>query len=311
MKHKWLVSFGLAALLTVAGDYTVSAYKPSVVPVEKQQGNELWEKFHQLQIDLQKATAKFHGTAGILIQDLATGDDIKINADTPYPSASLVKMPIMAAYYQAQAEGKLSLDDKIVLRRQEKINNCSHLFFARCGRSFPIRALIERMITESDNTAANMLVDHLGFVYLNEKFVQFGLKNTDLRRGIMDLKWRNAGIENYTTAQDMAFLLNKIYKGELVSPEASAEMLDVLKRQKVNDRIPRFLPDTVTVAHKTGLLKNTVSDVGIVFTPHGDFIICVITADIRGYHSAKRFISKVAAATYDRCYRRSSAVART
>jgi beta-lactamase class A len=85
-------------------------------------------------------------------------------------------------------------------------------------------------------------------------------------------------------------------------------MLDVLKRQKVNDRIPRYLPNDITVAHKTGLLKNTVSDVGIVFTPHGDFIICVITADIRGYHSAKRFISRVAVTAYDRCYKNACVV---
>ena len=68
----------------------------------------------------------------------------------------------------------------------------------------------------------------------------------------MDLKWRAAGIENYTTAEDMALLLEKIYHGELVSPEASAQMLEILKRQKVNDRLPKGLPGYLVIAHKTG-----------------------------------------------------------
>ncbi|MBN1823892.1 MAG: serine hydrolase, partial [Endomicrobiales bacterium] len=74
-------------------------------------------------------------------------------------------------------------------------------------------------------------------------------------------------------------------------------------RQKVNDRLPRGLPRGVAIAHKTGLLYGTVSDVGIVFTKEGDFIICVITSDIRGYKSAKRFIGRVAACTYNKCYK--------
>lgn len=303
MKWRGMILCACTIALAAAGVNTLSADKDTRGADDPQ-----WRNFHQLQADLQQAAARFPGVAGIVIEDIATGNDVRINADTLYPSASLVKVPIMAAYYQAAAEGKLSLDDTIILKRSHKVKSCSHLCAARTGRAFPIRRLIELMITESDNTAANMLVDHVGFAYLNEKFVEFGLRNTDLRRGIMDLKWRNRGIENYTTAQDMGSLLKRIYKGALVSPEASGEMLEVLKRQKVNDRIPRFLPANITVAHKTGLLYNTVSDVGIVFTPQGDFIICVITADIQGLNSAKRFIGRVAAAAYKQCYSPSAIV---
>jgi len=214
----------------------------------------------------------------------------------------------MAAVFQAQEEGKLSLSDRIPVERKHKIRDCSKLYFARNGTKFEIRDLIERMITESDNTATNVLCDALGFGYLNRKFVEFGLMNTDLRRGVMDLKWRRAGIENYTTADDMAFLLERIYRKELVSRSASEQMLAVLKRQKVNDRIPRMLPHDLVIAHKTGLLRDTVSDVGIVFTPEGDFVICVLTWDIRNYKSAKRFIARVAATTYDRCYKKTESI---
>lgn len=258
--------------------------------------------YHDLMKELEKRAAKFRGEAAILVKDLKSKQTIGINSSKLFPSASLVKVPIMAAVFQAQEEGRLKLTDTLKLERRQKIRSCSHLYYARNGTRFPIYDLMERMITESDNTATNMLVDALGFGYLNQKFVEFGLKNTDLRRGVMDLQWRRAGIENYTTAEDMAMLLEKIYNGELVSKRASEEMLAILKRQKVNDRLPRGLPSNVTIAHKTGLLNDTVSDCGVVFTPEGDFIICVITGDIRSFRSAKRFIGNIAACAYGKCY---------
>jgi len=292
---------GLAAVYPVLdnlrGEQTDAEGAPVIDP-------EMQVNYHELMLELEKKAAHFPGEAGILIKDLRTQQTVTINASRLFPSASLVKVPIMASLFQAQEEGKLKLTDKLVLKRQHKVNSNSRLYFARRGRKFPIDELIERMITESDNTATNMLVDALGFGYLNQKFVEFGLKNTDLRRGVMDLKWRKAGIENYTTAEDMAYLLEKIYQGKLVNARASVQMLEVMKRQKVNDRIPRGLPANLVIAHKTGLLRDTVSDVGIVFSPEGDFIICVLTADIRSFRSAKRFIGRVAACAYDKCYRK-------
>ena len=262
--------------------------------------------YRELMGELEKRAAKFHGEAGILIKDLKTRQTLGINSSKLFPSASLVKVPIMAAVYAAEKEGKLKLTDELAVERKEKVRSHSKIYRARNGRKFQIDYLVEQMITKSDNTATNMIVDALGFGYLNQKFTEFGLKNTDLRRGVMDLKWRKAGIENYTTAEDMALLLEKIYNGELVSREASAKMLETLKRQKVNDRLPRGLPTNLVVAHKTGLLNDTVSDVGIIFTSKGDFIICVITADIHNFRMAKRFIGRIATCTYDKCYRKLS-----
>ncbi len=262
--------------------------------------------YRELMSELETRATKFRGEAGILVKDLKTHQTLGINSSRLFPSASLVKVPIMAAVYQAEKEGRIKFSDELIVERKEKIRSSSKLYRARSGAKFTVRDVVERMITESDNTACNMIVDALGFGYLNQKFVEFGLKNTDLRRGVMDLKWRKAGIENYTTAEDMALLLEKIYNGELVSKEASAQMLATLKRQKINDRLPKGLPVNMVIAHKTGLLCDTVSDVGIIFTDEGDFIICVLTADIHNFRAAKRFIRKIAGCTYEKCYRKVS-----
>ena len=263
------------------------------------------EDYHLLMNELMRQSKNFNGETAIYVKDLATGKTIGINTDQRFPSASLVKVPIMAVVYQAQKEGLLTLDDTLKLRQSHKVFSRRGLYRARSGRSYTIRELVDAMIITSDNTATNMLVERLGFGYINQKFVEFGLKDTDLRRGIMELKWRKLGIDNYTTAQDMAMLLEKIYTKELVSESSSEEMLSILWRQRINDRIPARLPEYCSVAHKTGSLNDTISDVGIVFTPQGDFVLCVLTLDGKTWKTAKRFIGQIASSAFQYCYQKS------
>lgn len=254
--------------------------------------------YHRLMEELQAQSKTFSGDTSIVIKDLWTQKKVEINPDKQIPSASLVKLPIMAAVFQAEEEGYIKFSDKLVLKRSHKVYAKKGFYRKRTGKNFTIKEVMEKMIITSDNTATNMIVDRLGFVYLNEKFYEFGLSNTDFKRGIMELKLRKYGVDNYTTAEDMAFLLEKIYRKELVSKKASEAMLEILKKQRVNDRIPRYLPDEVDVAHKTGTLRDTVSDVGIVFTKKGDFIISVLTQNIKSWRTAKKFISRIADSTY-------------
>jgi beta-lactamase class A len=94
-------------------------------------------------------------------------------------------------------------------------------------------------------------------------------------------------------------LLEKIYRRELVSPEASDEMLLILKHQKLRDRLPRYLPTGWLIAHKTGLLRKACHDVGIVFSPKGNYMICVMTGQDTNYRAAKQFIASVGRITFD------------
>ncbi|MCX7956612.1 MAG: class A beta-lactamase-related serine hydrolase, partial [Endomicrobia bacterium] len=116
-------------------------------------------------------------------------------------------------------------------------------------------------------------------------------------RYVMDLVSRDKGIENYTTAEDIGMLLEKIYKKELISREYSTEMLLLLMKQKISDRIPKKLPKEVVVAHKTGLMRNVCHDTGIIYTKNGDFIICVLIENIN-CKLAKDIISEIAYKTY-------------
>ena len=125
-----------------------------------------------------------------------------------------------------------------------------------------------------------------------------GLERTNLSRKMMDFRSRARGIENYTTPREMADILEKMYRRTCVSPQASEKCLAVLKEQKVNDRIPRYLPRKTAVAHKTGLEHKVCHDAGIVFTERGDVLICVLTEGDTGAYIAKRMIARISSRVY-------------
>lgn len=258
------------------------------------------EEFKKLEHSLQEyvnSIVQDGAEVAIYIKDLSTGYEIKINSDKKMPSASLVKIPIMAAVYYLVDKGKLSLDEKLVYKKKYRCGGSGVIKKMPYGTKFTIKELVELMITISDNVATHMLIERIGLKNLNEIFKELGLKDTNINRFVMDLFLKNKGVENYTTAEDIGLLLEKVYRGSLVSKKACIEMLSIMLKQRICDRIPKKLPLQIAVAHKTGLMKDVCHDVGIVYTNNGDFVICVLTQNIK--HSlAKEFIADVAYETY-------------
>jgi len=253
------------------------------------------QKWQELETNIQRVLRDFQGEIGFIIKDLQSGRAIVHDADRRFPSASMVKVPIMAACYKAAEEGRISLQDVLKLARRDKVRGSGSLRAAPSGTPVTVEKLIDLMITDSDNTAANMLIDLLGFDYLTQTFKDFGLERTNLSRKMMDFQSRARGVENYTTPREMASVLEKIYRRTCVSPQASDECLEFLKKQKVNNRIPRYLPRKVTVAHKTGLEHKVCHDAGIVYTGHGDVLISAFTEGDTGAIIAERMIARVSA----------------
>ena len=247
---------------------------------------------------VRKKVASFRGEVGLIIRDLATGWTLQVNPDDPFPAASMVKVPIMAACLEAQRDGLLSLEDRMTLKRSDKASGSGLLRRNRSGSVFTVDRLVELMVTHSDNTAANMLIDRLGFDYFNDAFRRMGLARTNLARKMMDFTSRSQGIENFTTAREMADILERMYRRDCLSAEVSGICLEILKGQRVNDRIPRLLPRDTVVAHKTGLERSVCHDAGIVFTERGDFLISVFTRTWSGKNYAKRLIAGLAALAY-------------
>lgn len=253
-----------------------------------------------LKIAVENRIKNIRGETSIVIKDFNTDWEIAFNKNTLVPSASLVKIPIMLSCFYAAEEKKVTLEDTIYLKASEKVEGSKVLEKKPAGSIFTVEQLIEPMITQSDNTATNMLIDFLGFDTLNAYFRKIGLKNTNIARKMVDFKKRKEGVENYTTAQDMAFILEILYHNKFLNKRISRRCLLLLGQQKINDRIPRGLPkDKTFIAHKTGLEKNVCHDVGIAFTKKGNFLICALVKHKN--HSAdlaKKLISDIALLTY-------------
>lgn len=255
-----------------------------------------WDALRQ---KLANEIIQFKGEAGIVVKDLQANLEIYHNKDKLFPSASLAKIPIMAACFLAAEEGRLKLDRQVALKESDKLAGSGTLKNTRSGTTFTVEELIGLMIYDSDNTAANILTNMVGIGYLNNSFKAFGLKNTELSRKIADYKSRDAGLENYTTAEDMALILEKIYRRVLVNKNISEKCIKLLKMQRISDRLSKYLPIETLVAHKTGLERGICHDTGLVFTGEGDFLICVLTKHSNSNSAlSKEFIAKTALLTH-------------
>src|SRR6185436_10945177 len=143
-----------------------------------------------------------------------------------------------------------------------------------------------------------MLISAAGFGYLQQQFPKMGLLYTEIFPEGMSLRSTPVRYENYTTAREMSMLLEKIYRGEMVDPYSSEQMLDLMKHHRAKARLAKHVPTGWEIAHKTGLLRGACHDSAIIFTPHGDYVLTVLTGQNRSYGRAKDFIDHLGRITY-------------
>jgi beta-lactamase class A len=302
MRKKTFFAFLLLAFFIAGVYFSYSAYQNLKEAKRRQL---LLEKrkaaWNNLEGAVKDRIAAFRGQPSVVIKDLDMGWEIDFNKDKLVPSASLVKIPVMLSCFYAAEEKKISLKDAIYLKASEKVGGSKVLGDMPAGCVFTVEELLEPMITQSDNTATNLLINYMDFDTLEAYFKKIGLKNTNLARKMMDFKERKAGIENYTTAEDMAFVLEKLYRNNFLNKAISEQCLILLGRQKINDRIPRNLPkEGIFIAHKTGLERHVCHDAGIVYTKKGNFLICVLVKhEDKVAGPAKRLISDIALFVYN------------
>ena len=234
----------------------------------------------------------------IFIKDLKSNETCNINQTQVVPSASIIKLFIMAKAFQLACIGKLNLNDRISISKNDRVPY-SILYVLDETNTYTIRDLIILMIIQSDNTATNQLIHMLGMENINEFTRELGFKSTILRRKMMDFDARILGMDNYTTANDVARLLELLNSGELISKIYSDMMLDIMKMQLDNSMMNNYLPQELVVAHKTGDLPKIKHDVGIVYTSSKNYIFTMLTWDGSSDNYSRDIIAKVSKITYD------------
>ncbi len=247
----------------------------------------------QMEARIRTAVERFPGAVSLYAKNLDTGRSFGLGADERVRTASTIKLPIMAAVFAAVAQGKASWRDTVELREQDKISGSGVLREFSGGLRFPLRDLVHLMIVVSDNTATNLVLDRIGADFVNAEMDKLGLTRTRVLRKVMGNGGKPSGHSReglreefgrfglgVSTPREMAALIEKLARGEVVSPEASREMLAILGRQQDKNGIGRRLPGD-QVASKSGALDRLRSDVGLVRGAGGRIAIAITVDDMR------------------------------
>ena len=243
----------------------------------------------------------FGGEMGVAAVDLNTGETIRVNADTRFPTASLIKVPVMVEVYQQIAEGRLRRDTRVTLRERDKVGDeAVVLNQLHDGLEVTVADLLALMTAYSDNTATNLLVNLVTTAKVDARIASYGLKNMLLfrptfRDGRADVHpelEREFGL-GMTSPRDMASLFALIADGKIVDRKTSDEIIELLDRQQDRAMIPRSLPfarDQIVVGNKTGwdAEKQTSgrtgqirTDAAYVRSSRARYVICICARSIR------------------------------
>lgn len=202
------------------------------------------------------------------------GEPMIIN-DKSRRSASMIKVFIMAYAMEQAKNGKLDLATTLTLKDSDKVAGAGIIFGWASGTQLTIEKLITLMITESDNTATNMLIDYLGMDNINAYIVGKGYHGTVLRRKMMDLGAVAAGRENYSSVSDLGRIFSQLVSHCCVNEVYDQKMIDILLQQTDTEVFPAALPEA-RIAHKTGELDNLYDDGGIIFAGKEPYVVVVM-----------------------------------
>jgi beta-lactamase class A len=231
----------------------------------------------------------FHGKVALFAKDLRTGQTVAIDPDVPVNTASVIKLAIMLEAMYEVKDGTVSFDDMLPLRKEDQVPGSGVLQLFHTPAEINFETAIVLMITQSDNTAANLVLAHVGRENVNNRLRRLGFTITTSIRpinhpneGDQSPELKPFGIGR-TTAREMAGILEAINRCDLGDQKLCARMIDIMEHQFWRNCIPHYLEDSDTtevashVANKTGSLDHNRNDVGIVYTKDGPIVISAFT----------------------------------
>jgi D-alanyl-D-alanine carboxypeptidase (penicillin-binding protein 5/6) len=226
------------------------------------------------------------GHVAVAVKHLDSGAFYGYREQAVMPTASLIKFPVMVAAYQAAAEGRLDLDTLVTLKEDDRVPGSGILtsHFSP-GTRLSLRDAVRLMIVYSDNTATNLVLDALGIEATARLMEHMEMPNTRIHAKVFRRETsvdpnrsRQYGLGS-TTALETLTLYERLHREELVSAEASRRMLDHLRHCEDDRKLKRDLPDGTKIAHKSGATSRIRCDAGLIESPGGTLVVCVLTGE--------------------------------
>jgi beta-lactamase class A len=240
------------------------------------------------------------GSLGVVLV-APNGDRFEHNPDRRYRAASTVKIPLMVEVYRQIDRGERSLTDEYVVTDVDRANGSGVMLHLHSGATLNLNDLIYLMISISDNTATNVLIDYAGIDAVNATMRDLGMSNSVLGRKMKGRPAQGDEQENWATAADYIAVVLTLLDGRAASPESCERMIAMLETQQNTHRISRFLPevDGLRWGSKTGSVTGVTNDVGFVITDRGTLLIAVFCEDLPDQHVGEEVIGKISRAAID------------
>jgi beta-lactamase class A len=246
---------------------------------------------------IQDLTTQYPGlTPGVFVVDLDNGTYVDLNGNKIFSSASLIKVPILVAFLQDVDSGKIRLDELLTMRQVDIAGEAGDMQDMPPGSQFSALETATKMITISDNTATNMIINRLGGVdALNQRFRTWGMTETVLRSPLPDLSGNNT-----TSPKDLVNLLAAVSQGDLLSLRSRDRLLNIMRNTVAGTLLPSGLGPEAIIAHKTGTINSILGDTGLVDMPSGKrYIVTVIVQRPADDERAREFIQSISRQIYD------------
>jgi beta-lactamase class A len=261
-------------------------------------------------------------TVAVAFRDLTRADTLYLAADERFHAASTMKVPVMIELFRQIDRHRLSLTQQLELKNEfasivdgspytlNAGDDSDSLVYTWVGSPVSVHELLEHMITRSSNLATNTLIGVVGASAANATAHALGARDIQVLRGVEDGKAYAAGMNNMTTARDLATLMTAIETGAAASRASTDSMRAVLTRQQFNDEIPAGLPPGTRVAHKTGQITGHLHDAAVVYPQErGPYVLVVLTRGIDDEKVARSLIADISRLVYEHATRASSASA--
>ena len=229
-----------------------------------------------------------------------------------FHAASTMKVPVMIELFKQAAQGKINLNDSIVLKNEFKSivdgsvynmdikDDSDDVIYKHIGKKISLHDLMYSMITVSSNLATNVIIELVDAKTVTASMRLLGAKNIEVLRGVEDIKAYDLGLSNSTTARDLMIILKSIAISEAGNKKDCEQMLTILKAQKFNDMIPKYLPKNIGIAHKTGSITGVHHDAAIVYLPNGSsYVLVLLSKNLKDFDLGTDQLAKLSKTIYD------------
>jgi beta-lactamase class A len=263
----------------------------------------------RLREQLERIAERHAGVTGISVRNLTTRESLSIRGDEPFPSASLIKVAILVALLDEMKEGRVAHDERVSVVARDRVGGSGVLMHMGSGLAPTFEDYAWLMITLSDNTATNVLLDKLDIRTVGLKMERLGLPRSKVHSKTFRRETSIAPDSSarygfgVSTPDETTSLFTMLHEGRAVSPALDSLALRVLLANQDGNMMTRWLPDGTRVAHKTGSVDRSRNDCGIMYTPAAPIALCVMTREnedttYRVDNAAHLLIARIARAVY-------------